>query len=378
MRLRRLRAVAVKEALQIWRDPLSLTIALLMPFMQMLLLGYGVNLDVMHLPVCTFDREESPMSRDLLAHFRASQYFSVVAAFDNYRDVTKALDRGLCRLAIVVPPDFTEHLAARGGSTVQALADASDDNTANIAIGYAQAVVSGYSQDVMLEADDRAGSAVALPQPVEVQSRVWFNEDLESRNFIIPGVVALVMALVGAQLTSLTISREWERGTMELLVSTPVTPMELMLGKLLPYFAIGLLDAVFCLAFAVFWFEVPFRGTLLTLFLTTSLFLVVVLGIGYLISTAIRSQVGAAQIGLLVTLLPTTLLSGFAFPIDQMPPAVQAVTYLVFARYYVTILKAVFLKGSGLSDLLFPIMAMTVYAAIVATLAARAFRKRID
>ena len=186
------------------------------------------------------------------------------------------------------------------------------------------------------------------------------------------------MALVGAQLTSLTIAREWERGTMELLVSTPVTPMELMLGKLLPYFAIGLLDAVFCLAFAVFWFQVPFRGTLVTLFFTTSLFLIVVLGIGYLISTAIRSQVGAAQIGLLVTLLPTTLLSGYAFPIDQMPPAVQAVTYLVFARYYVTILKAVFLKGSGFLDLMAPILAMVIYAGIVATLAARAFRKRLD
>lgn len=165
---------------------------------------------------------------------------------------------------------------------------------------------------------------------------------------------------------------------MELLVSTPVTAMELMLGKLLPYFAIGLLDAAFCLAFAVFWFEVPFRGTLATLFLTTSLFLVVVLGIGYLISTAIRNQMGASQIGLLVTMLPTALLSGYAFPIDQMPAAVQAVTYVVFARYYVTILKAVFLKGSGMLELAAPVLAMAIYAAIVAWLAARAFRKRLD
>ena len=378
MRLRRLAAVAVKEALQVRRDRLSLMIALMMPFMQMILLGYGVNLDIKHLPLCLFDREASQSSRELLKHFQASEYFSVVAAFDNYRDVTKALDRGLCRLVVVVPPDFSERLADRGTSAVQALVDASDDNTANIAIGYAEAVVSSFSSDVMLEAAGRTGAAVAMPQPVAAQSRVWFNEDLESRNFIIPGVVALVMALVGAQLTSLTISREWERGTMELLVSTPVTPMELMLGKLLPYFAIGLLDAVFCLAVAVFWFGVPFRGTLFTLFFTTSLFLVVVLGIGYLISTAIRSQVGAAQIGLLVTLLPTTLLSGFAFPIDQMPAAVQAVTYVVFARYYVTALKAVFLKGSGVLDLVFPILAMMVYAAVVATLAARAFRKRLD
>ena len=378
MRLRRLQAIAVKEVLQIWRDPISLMIALLMPFMQMILLGYGVSLDVKHLPVCVFDREASQNSQALLKRFQASEYFSIVAGFDNYRDVARALDRGLCRLAVVVPTDFSERLSDTGTSAVQALVDATDDNTANIAIGYAQAVVTGFSSTVLIEASALAGSTVAALQPIAAQSRVWFNEDLESRNFIIPGVVALVMALVGAQLTSLTISREWERGTMELLVSTPVTPMELMLGKLLPYFAIGLLDAVFCLAFAVFWFDVPFRGTLATLFFTTSLFLIVVLGIGYLISTAIRRQVGAAQIGLLVTLLPTTLLSGFAFPIDQMPPAVQAVTFVVFARYYVTILKAVFLKGSGILDLTAPILAMIVYAGVVAFLAARAFRKRLD
>ncbi len=378
MRSRRLQAVAVKEVLQIWRDPISLMIALLMPFMQMILLGYGVSLDVKHLPICVFDREASQNSQALLKRFQASEYFSIVAGFDNYRDVTRALDRGLCRLVVVVPTDFTERLTDTGRSAVQALVDATDDNTANIAIGYAQAVVTGFSSTVLIEASALAGSTVAVLQPIAAQSRVWFNEDLESRNFIIPGVVALVMALVGAQLTSLTISREWERGTMELLVSTPVTPMELMLGKLLPYFAIGLLDAVFCLAFAVFWFDVPFRGTLMTLFFTTSLFLTVVLGIGYLISTGIRRQVGAAQIGLLVTLLPTTLLSGFAFPIDQMPPAVQAVTYIVFARYYVTILKAVFLKGSGILDLTAPILAMIIYAGIIAFLAARAFRKRLD
>jgi len=378
MRVRRIKAIAVKEMLQVWRDPISLMIALLMPFMQMMLLGYGVSLDVKGLPVCVFDREASQNSQALLKRFQASEYFSIVDGFDNYRDVTQALDRGRCQLVLVVPSDFTERLNDFGTSSVQALVDATDTNTANIAIGYAQAVVSGFSNDVQLQTADRTGSGIAMLQPVAVQSRVWFNEDLESRDFIIPGVVALVMALVGAQLTSLTISREWERGTMELLVSTPVTPMELMLGKLLPYFAIGMLDAIFCLALAVFWFDVPFRGTLGTLFFTTSLFLIVVLGIGYLISTAIRSQVGAAQIGLLVTLLPTTLLSGYAFPIDQMPPIVQGVTYLVFARYYVTILKAVFLKGSGVLDLAAPILAMIVYAAIVAFLAARAFHKRLD
>jgi ABC-2 type transport system permease protein len=353
-------------------------IALLMPFMQMILLGYGVNLDIKHLPMCVYDRESSQNSQALLKRFQASEYFSIVAVVDNYRDLTTAIDRGKCRLAVVAPQDMTDRLGDVGTSAIQVIVDATDDNTANIAIGYAQAVVAGFSSDVQIEAASATGRAIQSVQPVAIQSRVWFNEDLDSRNFIIPGIVALIMALVGAQLTSLTISREWERGTMELLISTPVTPMEMMLGKLAPYFAIGLLDAAFCLGFAVFWFHVPFRGTLFTLFFTTSLFLTVVLGIGYLISTMIRSQVGAAQIGLLVTLLPTALLSGYTFPIDQMPTAVRFITYLVFARYYVTILKAVFLKGSGILDLLVPVSAMILYASIVAFFAARAFHKRLD
>jgi ABC-2 type transport system permease protein len=211
-----------------------------------------------------------------------------------------------------------------------------------------------------------------------VQSRVWFNEDLDSKDFIIPGLIAMVLALVGAQLTSLTVSREWERGTMELLISTPVTPMEVMLGKLLPYFGIGLLDAGLCIALALFWFQVPFRGTFFTLFATTALFLVVVLGIGYLISVSIRSQLGASQIALLLTMLPTTLLSGYTFPIDQMPKPIQAITYLVHARYYVTILKGVFLKGLGLTQLAAPILALTLYAMVIAFFAARAFRKTLE
>jgi len=378
MKLTRLKAMAVKETLQVWRDPFSLLIALLMPFTQMFLLGYGFNLDIKHLPVCVYDREASQDSQAFLKRFQASAYFDIVQVAGNYGEITTSLDRGKCELAIVIPPDFTERLNDIGVSSVQAIVDATDTNTANIAMGYAQAVVGGFSTDAQISATDSKGRPLQFIQPVDMESRVWFNEALESRNFIIPGIVALIMALVGAQLTSLTISREWERGTMELLVSTPVSPMEVMLGKLAPYFVIGLLDAAFCLIFGVFWFGVPFRGAVSTFFVATALFLVVVLGIGYLISVKIKSQVGAAQIGLLVTLLPTALLSGYAFPIDQMPPPVQAVTYLVFARYYVTALKALFLKGSGIFDLAPQLLAMVVYAAVVAFLAARAFRKNLD
>jgi ABC-2 type transport system permease protein len=378
MRIRRLKAIAVKELLQIWRDPRSLMIALLMPFTQMFLLGYGVTLDLRHIPICTFDREASQNSQALLKHFEASSYFAISRNIRSYPDLVNAIDRSDCKVAIVIPPDFSERLNDTGRSTVQAILDATDDNTANIAFGYAVAVVSGYSNEVALDTLDRQGTQFQQIQPMTVQSRVWFNEDLESRNFIIPGIVAVIMALVGAQLTSLTISREWERGTMELLVSTPVTPSEVMVGKLAPYLLLGWIDAAFCLILATSWFGVPFRGTVFTLFATTTLFLIVVLGIGYLLSVLIRSQIGASQIAMLLTMLPTTLLSGYVFPIDQMPTVIQDITYLVYSRYYVTIIKAIFLKGAGIPALALPILFLLVYAAAVMTLAARAFRKSLD
>jgi len=378
MRFRRLQAIAVKELLQIWRDPRSLMIALLMPFTQMFLLGYGVTLDLKHIPVCTFDREASQTSQALLKHFEASAYFAITRNVQTYPALVDAIDRADCKIALVIPPDFSQRLNDVGSASVQAILDATDDNTANVAFGYALAVVSGYSGEVALDALDRQGLRLHQIQPMTVQSRVWFNEDLESRNFIIPGVVAVIMALVGAQLTSLTISREWERGTMELLISTPVKPSEVMIGKLAPYLVLGWIDAAFCLVLAALWFGVPFRGTIFTLFITTTLFLIVVLGIGYLLSVLIRSQIGASQIAMLLTMLPTTLLSGYVFPIDQMPAVIQDITYLIYSRYYVTIIKAIFLKGSGIPALAMPIMFLLVYAAAVMILAARAFRKSLD
>jgi ABC-2 type transport system permease protein len=378
VRWRRVKAILVKESLQIVRDPRSLMIALLIPLMQMFLLGYGISLDLKQIPLCAYDREGSQASRDLLQRFSASTYFSLQGHSANYAELGRSLDRGRCNAAVVIPAGFSKSLVDGGQGQVQLLLDATDTNTASLAANYARAVLSSYSAEVQLQAMGRRGGRVQTMTPVELRARVWFNEDLVSRNFIIPGVVALVMAIVGAQLSSLTIAREWERGTMELLVSTPVQPLELMLGKLLPYFFIGMVDACICLALAVFWFEVPFRGTLAALFFTTGLFLTVVLSIGYFVSVSIRSQVGASQVALLLTMLPTTLLSGFSFPIDQMPGPVQAATFLVSGRYYVTILKALFLKGAPWGELLLPTLCLALYAALMVALAARAFRKTLD
>jgi ABC-2 type transport system permease protein len=378
MNFRRVLALAFKETLQVWRDPRSLAIALLMPFMQMGLLGYGVSLDIKRVPLCIYDEEGSQTSRELVQRLIASGWFSRVEQLYDERALRASLDRRSCFGAVTLPVNFSRTLAMTGSAQLQVVFDATDVNTTNISIGYAQGVIVQTTADFENNWAAAHGAQVPRVGSVDYEPRVWFNEGLDSRNFIIPAVVAVILGLIGAQLTSLTLAREWERGTMEQLISTPVSSIELMIGKLVPYFVIGLIDATFCLCAAAFWFHVPFRGDLTTLILTTALFNLVVLGIGYLISVRVRSQLGASQIAVTLTMMPITLLSGYTFPIDQMPAPVQALTLVVHARYFITILRAVFLKGSAIPDLAVPISALLLYAAVVIWLAARGFRKSLE
>ncbi len=299
-----------------------------------------------------------------------------MAVAGDYKTMVDAIDDNQCRLGVVIPNDFSEQLRKGGMVNVQGIVDATDDNTANLIFGYADAVVAGYSATVQLQYFQNHGRMTLNP-PVSVEARTWFNEDLASSNFIVPGVIVLVMAVVGTFLTSLTVAREWERGTMEQLVSTPVTPLEVTAGKLIPYFALGFIDTAFCELIAVFWFRVPFRGTFLAMLLASGLFLAAVLLLGYWISAATKSQLGASQFSLVVTFLPAFLLSGFAFPIDQMPVAVQAITYLTPSRYYLTLVKTIFLKGAGPAPLVPQLFALTVFAAIVGWMALRSLRKEL-
>lgn len=377
MSMTRLLAVAKKELLQILRDTRSLGIVVVMPVTLMLLFGYGVNLDLKGLPVYVYDQDGSQQSQDLLKRFQASEYFHVVQAVDNVPAIARALDDGRAKMGIVIPWNFSQRLSQGDPVEVQALVDATDDNTANVLMGYAQAVVQGYSAGVQVDWLRARGLALE-PAPVNVQTRTWYNEDLESSAFIIPGVLALVMSVIGAFLTSLTIAREWERGSMEQLISTPVTAMEIMLGKLAPYFVLGMLDVGVCAALAVGWFHVPFRGSYLTLTVCSALFMVVVLSLGFFISVVAKNQLAASQIALIVTFLPAFLLSGFLFAIEQMPVTLQWITRIFPARYYVSILKKIFLKGTPAAMLtadLLPLAAFTLVLVIVAT---RSFHKRLE
>jgi len=377
MSLRRILAVFRKEVIQISRDVRSLLIIFAIPLFLLFIYGYAVNLDVKHIPLCVYDRDGSQQSQDLLKAFQSTEYFNIVYLARDYPDVVTHVDNGTCIAAAVIPPRFSEDLRNGGTTTVQALLDASDSNSASIGLGYAQSIVAAYSSRVQLDWAAQRGAAPPVP-PLDVRARTWFNEDLESMANIVPGVVALVMAVVGAFLTSLTIAREWERGTLEQLISTPVAPLEIQIGKLIPYFVIGMADTAVCAVASVRWFGVPFRGSWVVMFGCSALFLTVVLSLGYFISVTTKSQLGASQVAMLATFLPTFLLSGFIFPIDQMPVVVQVIARLLPACYFVEILRSVFLKGTPVTMILTQITALAIYASVLVALATRAFHKRLE
>ncbi|HTZ18577.1 MAG TPA: ABC transporter permease [Dissulfurispiraceae bacterium] len=370
MKLLRIRAIAKKELIQIRRDRLSLAIAFLMPLMQLFIYGYAITFDVNNIRTVVCDRDRSSMSRELISEFRESGYFSVVAYVDGYKDIDEYLESNKAKVALIIPENFSRDVRTARPTQVGVIVDGSDSNTATIADGYINAVAGIFSQ--------RIGGVVIRPV-IDVRSRVWYNPELKSRNFIIPGLIVVIMAIIVALLTSLTIAREWERGTMEQLISTPVKPAELIIGKLIPYFAIGFTDILLAIITGVFWFGVPLKGSVFLLIGLSSIFIFGGVCFGILISISARgSQAVASQMALLSTFLPAFLLSGFMFAISNMPRPLQVVTYIVPARYFVTISKGIFLKGSSIDVLAYEALLLAVFGAVVFFAAVRRFRKRIE
>jgi ABC-2 type transport system permease protein len=373
---RRLKAVTKKELLHIVRDVRSLYLALALPLVMLLLFGYALTLDVDQIPTYIYDQDQTPQSRELIDQFRGSRYFQIIGVVNNYRTAERAIDKSTILLGIVVPKDFARHLLAGEEANVQLLIDGSDSNTAGIALGYAEAVVQAHAGRLRAEAMSRRG-AQPLRVPVEPRIRVWYNSDLKSKNFIVPGLIAVTMMIIAAMLSSLTIAREWENGTMEQLLSTPVRPRELVLGKLLAYFALGLTDMIICIIVGVFIFQVPFRGNGLFLFFTSCLFLFGAMSWGIFVSTSARTQLQAYQLGMLSSFLPGYILSGFVYSIQNMPKAIQVISYIVPARYFVNILNGVFLKGVGMQVLALEVAMLAAYAALVFWAASRKMRQKV-
>ena len=374
--LRRLGAVARKEFIHVLRDPRALGIAIVLPMIMLMIFGYALTLDLDRVPLAVWDQSRTPQSRELVSRFEGSRYFSVVARPGNYREAEVSIERGQTLMALVIPVDFGRQVASGRTTQVQVLADGSDANTTTLALSYAEAIVQTYSQEILVEKVRRmTGRSPALP--LELRPRAWFNTDMESKIFIVPGLIAVIMMLIAALLTSLTVAREWETGTMEQLISTPLRGSELILGKLAPYFAIGMVDMLLSVLAGRFLFDVPIRGNLLLLFSVSAIYLVGALSLGILISTKAKSQLLASQAAFVATFLPAFLLSGFMFDIGNMPKVLQLVTYLIPARYFVTFLRGLYLKGTGLAQLWPECLLMVAFGALMLLLATRSFKKRL-
>jgi ABC-2 type transport system permease protein len=376
MSFRRMRAVARKEFLHILRDSRSLAMALALPMIMLLLFGWALSLDVDRIPTIVYDLDKTPQSRDLIREFSGSRYFQIVGYAGRPSDIDRLIDRDEALLSILIAPGFARDLLSGREAQVQLAFDGSDSNTASIALGYAQALTQTYALALRSDAQQKLGAG-ALHNPVETRVRVWYNTDLKSKNYIIPGLIAVILMIIAALLTSLTIAREWENGTMEQLLSTPVRPGELVLGKLSAYFTLGVVDLLICIVVGVFIFEVPLRGDILLLFATCCIFLFGALSWGVMISAATRSQLMAYQLGVLTSFLPAFLLSGFVYAIENMPQVVQAVTYIVPARYFITALRALFLKGVGWSVVWTQLAFLVAYAAIVFAFASKKMRQKV-
>jgi ABC-2 type transport system permease protein len=366
---RRLASLVWKESLQILRDPSSILIAFVLPAVLLFLFGYGVSLDIQRTRVGLVVEVQTPLTQDLAASFQASRYFDVSMGRDR-RAYEEDLVLGRIRGIIVIPSTFTSDFAAHTKPTVQVIVDGSEPNTASFVQNYTQGVVANWA--ALRSAETMAQQPAIIPEP-----RFWFNAELESRNFLVPGSIAIVMALVGTLLTSLVVAREWERGTMEAIMATPVTAAELVAGKILPYFVLGLISMTLCVAVAVLLFGVPFRGSLLALYALSASFLVPALGQGLLISAATKNQFLASQVALLSAFMPAFLLSGFLFEINSMPTVIQWITIIVPARYLIPSLQTVFLAGDIWPMFLEAIAVMLAMGAIMFLLAARSTRKRI-
>lgn len=376
MKISRTWAIARKELFHIFRDWRSLGLVILMPVLLMLLFGYAVSLDVKKVPMAVLDRDKSQESLSFIHRFSASPYFHLRFFVQDEKEVKRLIDRSEVKMGLVLPWDFSKKIKAGRKATVQVLLDGSDSNTANIILTYVQGVVREYNQEKTFLKVERLGGQKLKP-PVEGRPRIWFNEELESKNYFIPGLVAVIMSIIGVLLTGQVIVREWERGTMELLISTPVRKEELIIGKLFPYFFLGLLDLSLAVLMGRWVFEVPLRGSISLLFLLSCIYIVVALGLGMTISTVARTQILANQMAMIIGFLPTFLLSGFTFAIANMPFWLQLITYGIAPRYYVTILKEIFLKGADFSFLWTETLILIGMAVAGLWVATKSFKKEL-
>lgn len=376
--MRRIRFLIWKELIELGQDPRLFGLVIMAPIIQLLMLGYAATTDIRNVPVVVADADRSSASRDVVARFAASPTFTVIAVVSSPNEVDPYLERGRAWMALAIPSGFGAAVRAGRPQTLQVLADGSDANSTNVALGYATSLIAAYGQDLAATRwAATAGTAVVPRAPgIDARVRVWFNPSLESRDFMIPGVVALLLLVITTNLSSMGVVREKELGTLEQLNVTPLGRWELIVGKLLPYALVGLFDVLLVLGVALFWFEVPLRGSVWLLLALTLVYLLTTLGLGLFVSTISSTQQQAMMTTTFFFLTPMMYLSGFIFPIENMPPLIQPITYLIPLRYFLVILRSIFLKGVGI-DVLWPeALALTAWGLAILGLAIARSSKR--
>ena len=379
MGLRRILHLMRKEVLELKQDPRLFGVVIIAPIMQLAVLGYAATTDVKDVPIAIVDADRSTPSRDLIHRFESSANFKIVGMPGSTDEIDRYLDRGEAWMAISIPANFGQAVTTNRSATLQVVADGTDSNSTAVALGYAQTLIAGYTRDLMEAAARQRPSATAAPAGALVTSeiRVWFNPRLESRDFMIPGIIALLLLVVTTNLSAMAIVREKEVGTLEQLSVTPLARWELITGKLLPYAAIGIIDVVLVLVVAIYWFEVPMRGSIALLFAMCVIYLMSTLGLGLFVSTISRTQQQAMMTTIFFFLMPMIYLSGFIFPIENMPAWIQPFTYLIPLRYFLVIVRGIFLKGVGLEVLWPQALALFAWGATVLALATLRSSKRL-
>jgi ABC-2 type transport system permease protein len=378
MRHSALRAIARKEFIQIRRDKATIYMVFIFPVMMLVLYGFGIRYDVKSVPITVLDMDRTAQSRQYIDRFAHSPYFAVNHYAENYRELQKDIDQGNSRIGLVIPANFSERLGSRREAVVQMIVDGADSNTATIAMNYASSITRAYSSFILMQEMEALLRQTNLAVPaIEAEPRIWFNPNLESVQFVVPGIIAIIMMIVGTVLTAVTIVKEKEQGTIEQIVSSPIGRYELMIGKVLPYAALAYLDFLIIVAASYVLFGVTIKGSVALLLITAFFYLIGVLGLGVLVSTITQTQMSAMLTAILASMLPSILLSGFLFPIRQMPVVLQALTVFVPARYFIEILRDIYLKGLGFEYFWKETLFIVVFGFATLALAARRFQKRI-
>ena len=373
MAIERLLCVIKKEFIQIFRNSKMRTIVLVMPLVQSMVFGYAVTTDVKHVNTAVYDQAQTPESRDLIDRFIHSGYFSVKKVIRSDQEMDEVIDRGEVAAILRVPPDFSGKLATGTTAAIQIVVDGTDSNTAGVVLNYAGSIIRNDAVEILRK---RTGGAGRETIGVNLQTRAWFNENLTSRNFYVPGVIASIVMLVTLLLTSMSVVREKEMGTMEQIVVTPITSAEFILGKTMPSIILGFINMIFVTLISVFWFDIPVRGNMVALLVANGFYLMTTIGTGLYISTISATQ-QQAMMSAFFFYLPAVLLSGFMFPIANMPEVVQVFTYLNPLRYFLIIIRGIFLKGVGVAVLWPQMLALLILGSLVLTLAVKRFHKNI-